>query len=167
MFGRLGSYCCRRRRMVVALWFVALIVLGAVQGAVGTGFKDEFSLPDVESKHGFDILEHHFGGAGAGLTGTIVFRADQGVQDPAVRTAMEALFAKIDARDDVKVGSPYAQGGERQIATQGPQAGKVAYANLEMPKGTSLRSPSCRRAPIPIACRRSPTPSPPIPAWRS
>ena len=58
---------------------------------MGTAFQDEFNLPDVESKQGFDVLEEHFGGQGTGITGTIVFRADQGVRDPAVRSAMEGL----------------------------------------------------------------------------
>ena len=132
MFGRLGSLCFRRRHIVAAAWFIALIVLGSIQGAVGTAFQDEFNLPNVESKKGFDILEEHFGGQGTGVTGTIVFRADQGVRDPAVRSAMEALFAKVDAREDVTIASPYVEGGDRQIA----QSGKIAYADLEMPADT-------------------------------
>ncbi|MDP1805347.1 MAG: MMPL family transporter, partial [Acidimicrobiales bacterium] len=139
MFGRLGSFCYRRRRRVVIAWFITLIVLGGVQGAVGTQFKDEFNLPDVESKQGFDILEEHFGGQGTGVAGSIVFRADQGVTDPAVRSAMEALFAKVDALENVTVTSPYAPGGDRQIASPpSPQAGKIAYAELEMPADTSF-----------------------------
>jgi len=138
VFGRLGSACFRRRRIVVTLWFVALLVLGGLQGGVGTAFQDEFNLPDVESKTGFDILEEHFGGQGTGVTGTIVFHADQGVRDPAVRSAMEALFARIDARDDVTVTSPYAPGGDRQIASQGEHNGMIAYAELEMPQDTSF-----------------------------
>ena len=138
MFGRLGSFCFRRRRIVVGLWFAALLVLGSLSGAVGTAFQDEFNLPNVESKVGFDILDEHFGGQGTGVTGTIVFRADQGVRDPAVRSAMEALFAKIDARDDVTITSPYGPDADSQIASQGPEAGKIAYAGLEMPQNTSF-----------------------------
>jgi RND superfamily putative drug exporter len=139
VFGRLGSFCFRRRRLVVALWFASLIALGSLSGAVGTAFQDEFNLPNVESKTGFDILEEHFGGQGTGVTGTIVFRAEQGVNDPAVRRAMEDLFAKVDAREDVTVASPYAPGGERQIAAApSPDAGKIAFADLEMPANTNF-----------------------------
>jgi putative drug exporter of the RND superfamily len=134
VFARLGSFCHRRRGLVAVLWFVALILLGAVQSGVGSAFQDEFTLPDVESRAGFDILEEHFGGQGTGVTGTIVFRADRGVRDPEIRTAMEGLFAKIDARDDVTITSPYAEGGERQIA----EDGRIAYAGLEMPQDTSF-----------------------------
>ena len=124
---------------MAALWFAALIVLGSVQGAVGTAFQDEFNLPNVESKVGFDILDEHFGGQGTGVTGTIVFQADQGVRDPAVRAAMEGLFAGIDARDDVTITSPYTPDGESQIVPEGrPEAGKIAYAGIEMPANTSF-----------------------------
>jgi RND superfamily putative drug exporter len=138
VFGRLGSFCYRRRRLVVAAWFVSLIVLGSIQGAMGTAFQDEFNLPNVESKKGFDILEEHFGGQGTGVTGTIVFKADQGVDDRAVRSAMEALFATIDERDDITITSPYAPGGERQIASGGEFNRKIAFAELEMPQNTSF-----------------------------
>src|SRR5687768_16976442 len=94
VFSRLGPWGYDRRRLVVALWVVVLIAGGVLSGAVGGGFRDEFNLPDVESKRGIDIIDERFGGQGSGIVGTIVFRADQGVDDPAVREAMEALFAK-------------------------------------------------------------------------
>ncbi len=141
MFGRLGSFCYRCRRLVGVLWALALVVLGSAQGAIGTSFQDKFTLPDVESRTGFDLLDKHFGGQGTGLSGTIVFRADQGVNDPRVKAGMEALFAKVDARDDVKIGSPYAPGGDRQIAAPpSADAGKIAFATLEMPQDTPLKS---------------------------
>ena len=68
------------------------------------------------------------------MVGTIVFRADQGVDDPAVRSAMQALFDEVAQLDDViRVESPYADGGDRLIASEGPDAGEIAYANVEMP----------------------------------
>jgi putative drug exporter of the RND superfamily len=133
MFARLGSWCHRRRRTVVGLWVAVLAGLGALAGAVGTDFREEFSLPEGEAETGLDILHDRFDGVGAGMTGTIVFRAEQGVGDPEVRAAMETLFAELDARADVRVSSPYAEGGERQIAPAGPQAGLVAYAEVEVP----------------------------------
>src|SRR5690606_4360736 len=72
-----------------------------------------------------------------GITGTIVFRAEQGVNDPEVRAAIEAYFARFDARDDVTIASPYTAEGAFQIAAQGPHAGKIAYADIEMPPETT------------------------------
>ena len=139
MFARLGRWCHDRRKLVLGLWIAALVFIGALSGAVGGGFRDEFNLPDVESKQGFDILDEHFGGQGTGMTGTIVFRAEQGVDSPAVRQAMEALFEKVrKTKDVVRVQSPYEPGAERQISRQGPNAGKIAYANVELPDDISF-----------------------------
>ena len=134
MFARLGPWCHDRRKVVLALWVAVLVLAGVVSGAVGTGFRDEFNLPDVESKTGFDILDASFGGQGTGQVGTIVFRAEQGVDDPAVREAMEALFDRVAGIEDVsRVESPYAPDGTEQISSQGPEAGRIAFANVELP----------------------------------
>jgi putative drug exporter of the RND superfamily len=133
VFARLGSWCHRRRRRVVALWLIALVGLGALAGAVGTDFREEFNLPEGEAQTGLDILNDEFDGVGAGMNGNIVFRAEQGIDDPEVRDAMQALFAELDARDDVRVTSPYDDGGEMQVSPFGPQAGLVAFASVEVP----------------------------------
>src|SRR5690606_27845773 len=118
------------------LWVVALVVIGGLAGSMGPDFKEDFSGPDVESQTGLDTLDEHFGGEGAGLTGTIVFRAEQGVRDPEVEAAMTELFDQLDARDDLTVASPYEPGNEFKIASAGPNAGLIAYADIEMPEDT-------------------------------
>jgi RND superfamily putative drug exporter len=139
VFARLGPWCHDRRKLVLVLWIGILVLSGALSGAVGGAFRDEFNLPDVESKQGFDLLEEHFGGQGTGHSGTIVFRAEQGVNDPAVRDAMQRLFDKVAATEDVtRVQSPYAPGGERQISQLGEAAGKIAYAAVELPEDISF-----------------------------
>ncbi|HET7489690.1 MAG TPA: MMPL family transporter [Acidimicrobiales bacterium] len=131
MFARLGRYCHDRRKLVLLVWIAVLIGGNVFAGVTGNGFKQQFSLPDVESKRGFDILDKDFGGQGAGQTGRIVFQAGQGVNDPAVRSAMEGLLAKVAKLDDVKrVASPYAEGETHQISRDG----KIAYADVEMPQ---------------------------------
>ncbi|MDP8986763.1 MAG: MMPL family transporter, partial [Actinomycetota bacterium] len=138
MFAKLGSWCHDRRRLVLGLWLALLVGGGAVSNAVGSGFRDEFNLPDVESKAGFDILDESFGGQGTGLVGTIVFRAEQGVQDPVVRQEMQELFDRVATIEDVdRVQSPYADDGAQQIASRGPDAGKIAFANVELPDDVS------------------------------
>jgi putative drug exporter of the RND superfamily len=139
VFARLGPWCHDHRKRVLALWIAALVLGGVVAGAVGGAFRDEFNLPDVESKDGFDILDENFGGQGTGQVGTIVFRADQGVDDPAVRDEIQALFDEVAEIDDVtRVESPYADGGDRLIASEGDDAGKIAYANVELPDDISF-----------------------------
>ena len=142
MFTRLGPWCHDHRKLVLGVWLAVLALLlgGMLSGAIGTAFRDEFNLPDVESKKGFDILESDFGGQGTGQVGTIVFRAPQGVEDPAVQEAMEDLFARVEGIADVnRVESPYAEEtGGRQIASQGPEAGTIAFANIELPDDISF-----------------------------
>jgi putative drug exporter of the RND superfamily len=134
VFARLGPWCHDHRKLVVGLWIAAVIVAFGASGAVGNDFRDEFNLPDVESRTGFDILDDEFGGQGTGIVGTIVFEADQGVDDPEVEAAMQALFDEVAGLDDVtRVQSPYADGGDAQIASDGPEAGRIAYANVELP----------------------------------
>jgi putative drug exporter of the RND superfamily len=134
MFSRLGPWCHDRRKFVAGAWLAILILGGVVSSAVGSGFRDEFNLPDVESRTGFDILEADFGGQGTGQTGTIVFRAEQGVDDPEVRRAMGELFDEVAAITEVsRVQSPYTEEGAQQVAAGGPEAGKIAFANVELP----------------------------------
>jgi putative drug exporter of the RND superfamily len=48
---------------------------------------------------------------------------------------MEALFADVAQLEGVtRVESPYAEGGDQLIASQGPAAGKTAFANVELPE---------------------------------
>jgi RND superfamily putative drug exporter len=166
VFARLGSWCFRRRKTVVLLWIAGVFVVGGISSAVGGSFGQDFTPPGFESTRGIDTLEDEFGGQGAGTPGTIVFRADAGVDDPAVRAEMERLFTMVstiaadpgvDVREDpafaslddealaaleaadltlfegIAIVSPYEDAGRRQIAAQGPGAGKIAFANLEIP----------------------------------
>ena len=136
MFARLGRWCHDRRGVVVIAWVVVLLAGGIALGAVGTETKSEFELPNVESKQGSDILDRDFGGQGAGFGGTIVVRSDRPVTDPAVREPLEKFFDEVDTIDRVTVSSPFAPGGERQISQRGALAGKIAYADVELPNIT-------------------------------
>ena len=86
MFARIGRWCHDHRRVVLVAWLLVLLVGGGALGGIGgPKSKAEFELPNVESRRGTDILKADFGGQGAGQSGSIVFEAPQGVDDPAVR----------------------------------------------------------------------------------
>jgi RND superfamily putative drug exporter len=139
MLKRLAMVCFRRRRAVVLVWIVGIIVVGGVMGAVGSNYRSDFTLPDVESKRGIDILDDNFGGQGAGLPGTIVFEAEQGVEDPEVKAAMEEFLAGVAAIDGVQsLESPYEPGNEQQISSQEDTDGQIAYADFEADSDASF-----------------------------
>jgi putative drug exporter of the RND superfamily len=139
VLSRLGRWCHNRRGVVVIAWLVALVVLGGLVGTAGSGFRSEFSLPNVESARGFDIIDENFAGVGGGESGTIVFRTDGAVDDPEVQQAMSAFFDDVAALADVsRVVSPYSPEGQRQIAREGPFANSIAYATIEVPRDFSV-----------------------------
>ncbi len=139
MFANLGRWCFRNRGKVVLLWLATLIVSGGINGAIGTAFSTEFALPDVESRRGFDILDEHFADSGlGGEGGTIVFRAEHGVDDPEVQRAMTSFFEEVSQIEGLTLTSPYTPEGAQQIAQQGPDAGRIAYAQIGLPRDITL-----------------------------
>ncbi len=143
MFRRLGKWCFEHRRTVVLVWILGIFVFGGVMSAVGTAYSSDFTLPDVESKRGFDILEDEFPGqaVGGGITGNIVWLTAEGVEvtDPEVREPMEAFLAEVAELDGVEsVTSPFEEGNEGQISERGELAGRIAYAGFEAPSDSSF-----------------------------
>ncbi|HVM40230.1 MAG TPA: MMPL family transporter, partial [Acidimicrobiia bacterium] len=136
MFGRLGTWCHDRRRLVLVLWIAALFVGNGVASSVGDAYRQDFSLDGFESTDGFSLIESAFAdGSGSPQSGQIVFEAEQGVDDPQVRAAMEGMLAEVaDIEDVVGVQSPYEPGGEFQVARDGQSAGQIAYATVNLPE---------------------------------
>jgi RND superfamily putative drug exporter len=136
MFSRLGTWCHDRRRLVVVLWIVVLFAGNGIAGGIGDAYRQDFSLEGFESTDGFTLVESKFAdGTGSPQSGQIVFEADQGVSDPAVRSAMEKMFAEVaEIKDVTAVQSPYAPGGEFQVSNRGDAAGRIAYATVNLPE---------------------------------
>ena len=137
MFARLGSFAYRRKGTVVIGWLIALVLLGALSGAVGSAYSTSFGLPGgVESKHGIDLLDQHFGGRGSGQNGAIVFETTGSlrVTDPSVEAPVSAFLDQVAALDHVaSVASPYSDGNEVQISSRPGEVGKIAYATISIP----------------------------------
>jgi RND superfamily putative drug exporter len=125
---RLARLCYRRRRAVLALWVVLLVGLSVLASVAGGVFKVDFALPGSESQRAIDILESKGFSDRAGEQAQIVFEAEQGVDDPAVRQTMEQFFADVtDAVVGVSIVSPYSEQGAQQVALP---ARTIAYAEL-------------------------------------
>jgi putative drug exporter of the RND superfamily len=125
---RLARHCYRRRGRVLLVWIVVLIGVNVIaNGIVGADYRADMNLPDSESRQVQDLLEAA-SPTRAGFQGQIVFEASRGVDDPAVRSAMEGLFARVDQLDGVDVTSPYAPEGAAQVSRRTP----VAFAELQI-----------------------------------
>jgi putative drug exporter of the RND superfamily len=139
---RVGGWCFDHRIAAVGVWLSGLAAVLGAAAAIGPAYDAVLDIPDSDSADGFAVLDEHFSELGAGTqSGTIVFRADQGVDDPEVTAAMGELFARVDAgfpEDGVPkhpgatIISPYSEQGDGQIARQGPLAGQLAYAQVNL-----------------------------------
>jgi len=124
---RFATWCTGHRKTVIIGWIVALIGVGMIATSVGSDFSEDFKLPSSDSTEAFDLLESRFP-AQSGDTATIVFKAEGGVESPAVRKAMEDLFAEAEALPHVsEVASPYTGGGAAAISGDNT----IAYATVQ------------------------------------
>src|SRR5215218_2219660 len=125
----IADFCYRRRRYVLGGWILLLIGLFVISGAVGGEYRTEFELPDSESAQAIDLLEARGVTERTGFPGQIVFRAPNGVNDPAVRQTMEAFFAQVqESLEGESLQRPY----DPQYAYQISQDGTIAYAELNL-----------------------------------
>jgi putative drug exporter of the RND superfamily len=130
MLARLGRWCFEHRWPTFGAWLVALIGIGVLaNGVIGPAYDAEFEIPASESASGFDVLDASFADQQAsGLSGQIVFTAEQGVDDPAVVAAMTEMFEAVAEIDGVSVQSPFDPAGQGQISADGT----VAFAAVNL-----------------------------------
>jgi putative drug exporter of the RND superfamily len=103
---------------------------------VGPAFTSQITAPASESSAGLELLATEFPGAG-GDSASIVFRAEQGVDDPEVESAMTGSSRTGEIAGVVTVMSPYSPIGAGQVSSIGESAGKVAFAQLVLGAGTT------------------------------
>jgi len=128
MLARFARWAYRRNRLVVGIWFAALVLVGGVANfAVGSQFASDFDIPASESSSGFDVLGERFGQASGGQSGSIVVRAEQGIADPQVASALDEVVAFARGIDGVTVTDPSGANGISQI----DPTGTIAYATLD------------------------------------
>ncbi len=121
----LGRFAFRKKYYVIGFWLIALFGITAIAQSVGSNFNDSFSLPGTDSTKALALLGKAFPRQ-AGDTETIVFHVNSGtVNDPAVKSAMQAVFTKVAGIATVGVvKSPY----DPQNALQISKDQQTAYA---------------------------------------
>ena len=132
MVARVGRWCHENGWKAIGVWLASLVALGVGFASLGNGFDAEQSIPGSETEAGFEVVDEYFGGVGNGLSGQIVFTADQGVDDHGVVAAMSAMFAAADEIEFVTVGSPF-DGLGGGIAP----GGTIGYADVNLDREVS------------------------------
>ncbi|NNF56259.1 MAG: MMPL family transporter [Acidimicrobiales bacterium] len=121
----IARQCTKHRWIVIGAWVAILIVVNIVAAAVGPNYRTDFVLPDSESKEVQDLLAVNSPDR-AGFTSQVVVRAEQGVDDPAVRAVFEEVLAEIVSKGDITATSPY------DSPSQISQNGQIAFAQLDI-----------------------------------
>jgi RND superfamily putative drug exporter len=126
---KLARWSTTHRLYIAIGWVILLIGVNVVsQAAGGAAYSNNFTLPGSDAQHASDLLAHSFP-AQAGDRDTIVFKVAHGnVREPAVRSHMSALFAKVSGLPHVTgVISPYAPG---QAGKAISADGRIAFATV-------------------------------------
>ena len=119
------EFVVNRPKRVLLGAFAAVLIFGAIAGAVYGEFADSFTLPGAESQQAYDLLEERFPQR-SGSAATLVFRTDSpdGIAGADKQAEIEALAEVATLPHVVSVDSPYDH--EQQIGTDG----QIAYATV-------------------------------------
>ncbi|NUS30804.1 MAG: MMPL family transporter [Streptomyces sp.] len=74
---RLGQWCARHFVLVLVAWLVAIVALQVLNRSFGGEYEDNFSLPDVQSQQGLDVLKKHDPAAGGYSSQIVVHDAQK------------------------------------------------------------------------------------------
>ncbi len=109
----LARWCFQHRRMVLASWIIAIVLIGGLGRAVKASYANNFSLPRTDSSTALDILKASYP-TQSGDTEQIVVQARHGtLHDPAVQAQVNAMLAKVATVPHVvQVQSPFSPPGQ-------------------------------------------------------
>ncbi|MFI9484796.1 MMPL family transporter [Promicromonospora sp. NPDC052451] len=105
----LGRWAVRARRLVVAVWVVALVLVGGAAGLLQQGLDNQVSIPGTESQEALDRLAATFPQVSGASAQVIVVAPEGGtINDEPMRSAIEDGVEKIGDVSQVEVvTSPY------------------------------------------------------------
>jgi putative drug exporter of the RND superfamily len=128
--GRMAGRCYDRRRVVLAVWILAIIGVTVVAQVAGTHFENKFTAGNTPSQQATDILQARFPSK-AGDTADVVFHTATPIA--ANEPAIDRVVASLRPLPYVQgVTSPFSAAGAHQIA---PHA-DIAFAEIQFTKQT-------------------------------
>jgi uncharacterized membrane protein YdfJ with MMPL/SSD domain len=129
---RLGHWCYRHRRVVVAGWVVAIVVVAVLAVSVKKPTNNSVSIPGTQSQRALDLLDKQFPGTG-GAQAQVVFSVSspQTLTSPGNRQAIESTVAQLKKLPEVvSVADPFQSGTVSKN-------GQIAYALVAYPVASS------------------------------
>ncbi|MEO6988183.1 MAG: MMPL family transporter [Aquihabitans sp.] len=103
---RLGHFCFRRRRWVLALWVGLLIATGALAAGLDGKTNDEFTMPGTESQEASDLLEARFASESGSSTQVVFAVKDGALDDPAQAEIINSTIAAMGEVEGVTMAIP-------------------------------------------------------------
>ncbi|HEU5084588.1 MAG TPA: MMPL family transporter [Acidimicrobiales bacterium] len=100
MLARATRTMVRRRRLVVAAWVLALVVVSVLAAVAGGEHRTDYAVPGSGSARAHELLAERFPER-AGDTIPLVFEADGGVDDPKVAATIADVHRQVAAADHV------------------------------------------------------------------
>ncbi len=110
VFDRWPRYAVRHPWRVIGGAVAITLLLAVLAVRLGGSFSDTFSVPSTESQRAADLLQARFPAQAGDSSTIVVMHAQAGLNDPGVRTQVEALVAQLQALPGVAgVTPPYGQ----------------------------------------------------------
>jgi putative drug exporter of the RND superfamily len=127
LVARIARWAMGHRRLVIAGWLAALLVVMAASHRVGAHYVNNLSLPGTDSQRATDLLKRDFR-AQSGDADQIVLHTSRGrLGDPAVRSRVAPVLARVARLPHVTgVQSPYGAAGSHGVSADG----RTAFATV-------------------------------------
>ncbi|MFI7109266.1 MMPL family transporter [Nonomuraea sp. NPDC050227] len=112
--GRLGGWCARHGRIVLALWVVLAAGLMGASLALGSPVSNDASIPGTDAQRAHDLMKEGFGPgyAAGGTVQLLLYSADGKLTDEPHKQAVERSVAAMRTMPHVvQVDTPYRMGG--------------------------------------------------------
>jgi len=138
-----AKWCFAHRRIVLAVWVLALIGMTAIHSGAGSAYSDNFRLSGTQSYDAVALLQRNAPKA-SGDTEQVVIAVKHGrVTDPAVRSRVQGMLAALSRLPHVsEISSPYGARGAAQISP----SGRIAFAKVTFDvQANKLKGSSAKR----------------------
>ena len=133
----IARWCVAHRRAVLATWLAALIGLSVIGHAVGTSYRNSFSLDGTQSFKALHLLERVAPKASGDEEQVVIAVAHGSLDAPAIKARAQHMFGRISRLPEVaSVVSPYSRAGASQVSS----SGRVAFANVVLHQQASTYS---------------------------